>query len=939
MKIKMCYKILFSAATALLLLAANASAFENLRYEIDCQLSIDKHQISAKEKVIFTNNSDKELKEIFFHIYPHRKFTEAEKEFMMRFAGYFKIDPFPEGFQSGDLKVKKIYENSGSHLSFKIEGEDETILKVMLPQPLMPNQRLEINLDFDVEIPHAFGRFGWHKNIIALTRWYPMLSVLDKDGWHNYPFYPYHQPFFSDAASYKVKLTLPKEQTVIHTGILSRESENNSQNKTLIIETELPVRDFSLATSSDYQLISKTQDNVKINSYYLKGDEFYADKALESSSDLMQNYAKKFGSYPYKEFNIAPVYLGFGGDQSSNLILIDTRVYKLPKFLIRYFDFLISHETGHQWFYNIVGSDEYKEMWLDEGVNSYFILDYLEAKYGKDAFVMELPKPFSWVIPNFSFRRARDRRYIFLAKNGLDRPVLGELSSFQEPSSIFALTYGKGAMVLDMLRSLIDKDAFNRVFQRYFQDFKFKNISVADFVDMVNRETKQNLTWFFDEWLKTDKKCDYAIKEVKKEKIVLENRGSIEMPIKTKIDFHDGSALIDDWDGKERKKDINISNTSGVKKVTLDPDAATLDLDRTNNLWPRVLYIQPVPIYYGVYEYPLFFPDDSYNLAFGPDFSNGAGAKVSLQKPFDDILYLASGYDFNGKKVNSQLGYELKHVLNQEMALGFELFKNIGIKDRTDNLDGGKLYLRKELWPASYGLTEVNDHITFYILRNRRFDGGASISGLEDVENFSYLQSDEAILGTTFFLNRCGPYFAPEAGYRFSATVENAEHFLGGEQYYWREMFDAMFYKTVLKETQLATRIKFGWGNPSDKNLYQLGGNDGLRGFDLKTIRGARTMLGSFEFRFPIKRGLNYGFFDNILGVEELQGVVFFDVGKSWFNDFEAAKFKKDAGLGLRIHFNICSSMEKAVLRLDVAQAIHEPKQQPRFWVGINQAF
>lgn len=931
-------KILFFAAFFILLPLNYVFGLGDLHYEIDCRINTDKHLLSAKESVSFINNFEKPIKEVFFHIYPQRKFTPEEKEFMLRFAGYFKVNLFPEGFQSGDLKIKAVQQESVC-LKFSFEGEDQTILKVNLLRPLLPNQSLKLNLDFEVAIPHSYGRFGWNENIITLTRWYPMVSVLDKDGWHNYPFYPYHQPFFSEAAFYKVKLTLPQRQTVIHTGLLKQEKAVSPDDKTLLIETELPVRDFALAISPDYKLFSKIQNNLRINSYYLKGDEFYARKALEFSADLMKNYSKRFGNYPYQEFNIAPVYLAFGGDQSSNLILIDTRVYKLPKFLIRYFDFLISHETGHQWFYNIVGSDEYKEMWLDEGVNSYFILNYLEEKYGKDAFVMEIPPELKWLIPNFSFRQARDLRYIFLAKNGWDRPVLGELSSFKEPSTIFALTYGKGAMVLSMLESLVGRDVFNKIFKRYFEEFKFKNISVNDFMRLANEESQKDLNWFFEEWLKTDKKCDYAVKEVKKDKIVLENRGTISMPVKTEINFSDGTTLVDNWDGRG-DKEIKLNNASALKEVKVDKDNTILDIDRTNNFWPRLLYKKPVAVYYGVYEVPVILPEDSKTIVFGPEVANGGiGVKASLQKPFDDILYLSSDYVFNRPQVKSTLGYELKHVFDKQQALGLEIFKNVGLEDRTDDLDGGKLYFRRELWPSSYGLTETNDHITFYILRNRRFDGGTSAGGLEDVKNLSYLKNDEAIIGSTFYLNRSGPYFNPQAGYKLSATVENAEHFLGGREYYWREMFDTEFYKSVFKDTQIASRMKFGGGSPPNKNLYQLGGNDGLRGFDLKTIRGARTMLASLEYRFPIKKDLDFRFFDNILGFNELQAVLFFDVGKSWYNSFEAAKFKKDAGLGLRIPLNIGSFLEKVVLRLDVGQAIDTPKEKAHFWFGINQTF
>ena len=449
------YRLSFFLAGFLYFASGGAYAYQPPKYEIEARIDILKHTVSAKQKVTFTNNSDKPADALYFHIYPRRKYTQKEKDFILRYAAYFKVNPFPEGFQSGDLILKAV-SGKGKGLTHSIEGEDQTILRVDLEGLLAPGESIEIGLDYQVVIPHSYGRFGWHKNIISLLRWYPMLSVLDNQGWHNYPFYPYHQPYFSEAADYSVKLTLPRDQVVIHSGLLKTESQNSDGTKTLSLESEHPLRDFGLSLSPEYKLESAEVEGVKINYYYLPGDDFYARKAIESAKDLMAFYAKEFTPYPYSEFNIAPVYLGYGGTQSSNLILIDTRAYHLPKFLVRYFDFLIAHETGHQWFYNLVGSDEYREMVIDEGINSYWILRYLENKYGEDAGVMVLPQALQWFIPNFSFLRAQTDRYGFAAKNGLDgSPVISDLSSFKEPSSIFSITYGKGSKIWDMLKSVM----------------------------------------------------------------------------------------------------------------------------------------------------------------------------------------------------------------------------------------------------------------------------------------------------------------------------------------------------------------------------------------------------------------------------------------------------------------------------------------------------
>jgi len=911
------------------------------RYEIDATFDPGKHRITATQKITYTNAGDTEIKELSFHIYPHRVYTKEEKNFLYRYAGYFRINPFPEGWQTGDLQIESVFSPGEKKLPYSISGTDQTIASVSLETPLKPGASTQVIIRFTVDIPHAYGRFGWHKGIITLTRWYPILSVFDKNGWHNYPFYAYHQPFFSDASQYYVKLTLPQKLTVVSTGLVRQKDINSDGTQTLFIETEVPVRDFAMGISKDFQVYSAHENGILINSYYLKGDEQRARDAARNAAGLMKFYSERFGEYPYKSFNIVPGYLGFGGDQSSGLVFIDTRAYKLPVFLDRYFDFLVSHETGHQWFYNMVGSDEYKEMFLDEGVNSYWILRYLEHKYGENAKVLVLPEYLKKLVPNFSFKDTSYARYLYMAKNGIDRPVIGALSSFKEPSSIFALTYGKGSAILEMLEKLVGRETFDRIMSRYAAEYKFKNVSLDEFMSFWNKETGRDITWFFDQWLKTDKKIDFSVKSVKKRELVLENKGNLRMPVDTTIRYRDGSEQNVSWDGNDPVKSLPVEQGKIIKSVEIDPgNAVLLDLDRTNNSWPRKIHSRLVPLYFFAYEIPLVMPLDAYTVTAGPSVGGSSlGIASSVVKPFDGMAKVSSVYDFGGKSVDSRFGYELKHVGNTQTAAGFEIFDYESSKENND-LRGGKVYVRRELWPANYGLFDMNDHVTAYFIRDQKVTN-ESWDTTERITNYHYKKNDESIIGITGSLGRCGPYPDPDTGWRFMPTQEVAGHFLGGKEAFWRASAELNNYFPVIPKYQhkLATRIKAGWGESSGKKLFQLGGYDGLRGYDSKTIEGAHMVLSEIEYRFPVLTDMNVSFLKNWFTLAEIQAVGFFDIGRAWYSSFSGSSFKKDAGLGLRAHLDTFGFLERVIVRLDVAQAINEPKSDPHIWFGLSHVF
>src|SRR5204863_4647349 len=105
------------------------------------------------------------------------------------------------------------------------------------------------------------------------------------------------------------------------------------------------------------------------------------------------------------------------------------------------------------------------------------------------------------------------------------------------------------------------------------------------------------------------------------------------------------------------------------------------------------------------------------------------------------------------------------------------------------------VYLRRELWPAQYGLGDINDHISLYLLRNRSINDGVQIiSGREDGRNIDYSRRNESIVGMTLHLNHSGPYPDPVQGYKLATLVESAGHFLGATQFFYREAVDLSVY-------------------------------------------------------------------------------------------------------------------------------------------------
>ena len=929
---------MMSVLLFLLLFAADCYA-QALSYDIKAEFNYGSHTIKAAEEVVFINDTDKGLKEVYFHIYPNRKYSIKEIDFIYKYSGYFKMNPYPQGFDAGDFNIRNISIN-GDNAGFVIEGDDQTILRVKLPQILLPGKKLKINFNFSLRVPHAYGRLGWHDNITMLNRWYPIVSYLDNDIWCNYPFYVYHQPFVQDAANYNVELTLREDLVVVNSADKEK-SITSGNKKTLIMQTTKPIRDFSLAISPDYSMINKKINNICIKSYYLNGQEKKAREALENAISLFSYYSKNVGSYPYKSFSIAPVFLGYGGHESSNMIFIDTRAYKMPNFLKRHFDFLISHETGHQWFYNLIGSDEFKETFLDEALNSFFLLKYLEDKYDDGAKVLELSDSLRKIVPNFSFQQAGRFRYLFAAKNGLDRPVLGKLSSFQEPSSIFTIAYGKGTQVLKVLESIIGPDKFNAAIRTYFDKFKFKVAGINDFIDILDKETSYNLKELAEKLLTNTYTCDYSLERIGN-KIYLKNKGTIDLPIVVNIINKNKTKKTFTLDNNEKIVLLPIEDLKQIECIYLSESILSLDIDRTNNFLPRKIKIKIVPLYYFVYDIPVFLDDSAINVTVGPAIgTNSLGVKISLQEMLDYKIEVGSLFDFSEELFVNNLGINLFHLQDRQVSFGANFSKQKDFSDDLvkDDLESIKVFLRKELRPVSYGLFEPNEHLSVYLLRESRPKDFLVNKSIDNLGNKNYYLTDESMVGIDFCINQASTYPDYTRGWQAFFNIEQAGHFLNGRNDFTRSLIKINRFFPVFHKDSLGVFFKLGLGMPNDKYLFFAAGAKGLRGYDRKEIKGSNMFVTRLEYKTGIVDDLGLYLWDNLLHLKKVSVIPFFDVGKAWFGSFKDADFKKDAGIGIALDVDIAGFLEASSFRFDFAQAIDESKQDSRIWFSLNQSF
>ena len=161
---------------------------------------------------------------------------------------------------------------------------------------------------------------------------------------------------------------------IVASGIeIGREQEEDRQIVTIAAG---PARDFYLAASKHYVVVSETVGETTVNSYAFAEWEDGADLALEITARALGIFSERFGAYPYTEFDVASTtmqalgieYPGMTGI-TLNVYDLDAEVWGLPAPVMM--ESVVVHEVGHQWFYNVVGNDQMGEPWMDEAIVQY----------------------------------------------------------------------------------------------------------------------------------------------------------------------------------------------------------------------------------------------------------------------------------------------------------------------------------------------------------------------------------------------------------------------------------------------------------------------------------------------------------------------------------------------------------------------------------------
>ena len=426
-------------------------------YTMDVILEDESKRLMCNQNIKYINNQNKNLKSLYFHIYPNafskEEFTPFEKSQMKQ--------AYPNGFNEGYIDIQNILIGD-KKVKYTITGEKEDILELKLDKPLKPNETVSIDMKFNVKIPNSIGRFGYGDNTINVTNWFPIACVNDERGWNLKSYETIGDPFYSETSDFHVKLLIPNKYKIAHTGKLI---DDKHDNKKMLYEIEAEnVRDFAFILSSKFNVNKVDSKGVAINTYNL--NKKLSKKATEVAKDSINIFSELFGKYPYKEFSVVASDFFIGGMEYPMLVMIDQSLYnEKNEFLLEY---VIAHETAHQWWYSAVGNDEISEPWLDEALTEYSTIVYFEQKYGKD-------------MANKLIKTMEIQTKSYLSEN-----IFKPANEYKNSTEYSLNVYTKGAIAFNEIRKEVGDKVFFETLNEYYNKYKHKNANGRAFVELWN---------------------------------------------------------------------------------------------------------------------------------------------------------------------------------------------------------------------------------------------------------------------------------------------------------------------------------------------------------------------------------------------------------------------------------------------------------------------
>lgn len=590
-------------------------------YSIQCRLDTATHSITGELIVTYTNNSNDALRFVWLQLDQNiYKIDSRASATTTEAGGRWANGGFTDGYQISGLQI----ESMGAWSAPSQQSITDTRMQVWLKSPLAKGEKLRLKMSYQFAIPEygtdRMGRLltknGW---VYEIAQWFPRMCVYDDlQGWNTMPYLGAGE-FYLEYGDIDFSVTAPANIIVVGSGELlnpkecytvtqqKRWEQAAASNTTVTIRSAAEVkettsrpaaanltwkfkisnaRDAAWAASKAFIIDAAKIDlpsgkkSLAISAY---PEESIGKNGWQRSTEMVKGsieyYSKKWFEYPYPAAtNVAGI---VGGMEYPGIVFCSSKSMGEELWGVT------DHEFGHTWFPMIVGSNERKYAWMDEGFNT-FINDLSTEAFNKGEFKPTFfPEPSAPFMVKMTFGDKSDGLY--------------NIPDVIQQNNLGVTAYLKPGQMLAQLREqVLGAERFDMAFKEYIRRWAFKHPSPWDFFHTIENVSGEELGWFWRGWVLNNWKLDVAVRDVRYKKgditngieVTIENLEKMVMPVNVKVVETNGtehvlSLPVEIWQ-RGAKWTFDVPTTSEIKQVSVDPEKKLPDFDRANNTWKKV---------------------------------------------------------------------------------------------------------------------------------------------------------------------------------------------------------------------------------------------------------------------------------------------------------------------------------------------------------------
>ncbi|HEU4699562.1 MAG TPA: M1 family metallopeptidase [Gemmatimonadales bacterium] len=589
-------------------------------YTIRATLDTAQQRLTGQVRIRYTNNSPDTLRFVWLQMDQNLfrpgstgslLFAAGSRFGGAGFQGGFEVDRLveertaarPAARAGRGARPAPASTAAGAPLKSRV---DDTMMQVDLSAPLAPGAATTLVVDYHFAIPeHGADRMGREGSLYELAQWYPRMAVYDEvHGWNTIQYLGQGE-FYLEYGDFDYQVTVPAGYIVAGTGTLvnpqevltatqrARLAQAAKSDTTIHVVTaeELAsgaarptrsgtatwhfrakdVRDAAWAASPEYLWDASSWEGILAHAYYRPSAVATWKDAAKMSRFSIQEYSTRWFRYPYPQISAIE---GPVSGMEYPMVAMEAKGDS-PEDLYN----VVTHEIGHMWYPMIVGSDERRYAWMDEGFNT-FINTFSEEDYWKR---------------NDTPTRRQEARFVFmLDQQPTAQAIMTPANRYLNNNNLGSLAYVKPSIVLLALRNkVLGPEVFDRAFREYTRRWAFKHPQPSDFFRTMENVSGEELSWFWRQFFFTTAVLDQAVESVQQSggeaQVVLRNLGSAVMPVELELTYADGQKEVvrfpvEIWYGGNRYV-ARVPAPKPIVAARVNPDGGFPDVNASNDAW------------------------------------------------------------------------------------------------------------------------------------------------------------------------------------------------------------------------------------------------------------------------------------------------------------------------------------------------------------------